>query len=358
MKQLDYRPQLALPLSSSSHLYPLGSPSHPNHPPHPSLSNHLSHLPSSNNSLSTSYGGTGSSTSIPVSLERGSPLYHLSKRPRLDSTSSGSGQGPFPGGPSAYTIDDPSAHAAYMGHSSQTQSQTSSNPNLYNFTRPSSSSAQSRGGGLYGSSSGGGSSFASLLASGGGNSSPGSSASPQHTQHPEHGGQTFDLDWPVHNSNSATSNAQQAQSRISSGESGGGGGNSTGWLDFLSNAPASGTGVGATPVGAGAPSTPMAPDGGRTPTATGPMSLKRARSSSAGGTRVKEEDSDVSGRAGSVASVHSHSHSMGGNGIAKTASVINDLAEIFGTGINGGGAGKVSDIRTDMVSTVYATSLG
>ncbi|KAH8111722.1 hypothetical protein DFH11DRAFT_1729147 [Phellopilus nigrolimitatus] len=370
--QLDYRPPLSLP-----HV-----------PHHLQIPSHLS---------PTSY---NPSASLPVSLERTASSFgvgaganvglHAPKRPRLDS---GAGSPSYPGGPSAYTIDDPHAHAhAAYGLSSGgnvgggggggSPSQSNFFGQNLGFGRPSPQggrmSGQSGGGGgyapLYGQAS---NPFAGLLAGagspGGGGSSSASSHShghhpghhsshPSHSSHSGHSSHTahqahFDaspLEWPMHGapstnaSNPSMSSASSASSgapqppgsnRASGGS--GGGSSDTSWLDFLSSAaPASGAGgaSAASPVlAAHADSRPGSVSGGG----------KRARSTS-----IKEEESDAS-VGGSRVGANGDGFGLGGLGKMKTLTgeALSDVrSDVSGpgpavTGAIGGGESERKRMR-------------
>ncbi|KAL5492719.1 hypothetical protein ACEPAI_4166 [Sanghuangporus weigelae] len=219
------------------------------HSPHPSLSTHSqshNYAPSP----TSAYPGPGSA--LPVSGERHSPFnFNLpQKRARLDSSASATSTGggsSYPGGPTAYTIDDPTAHQAYL----QSQGQGSGTPQSQfglHFGRPTPSPSSTGGRALYGqgqaspppsnasSTPSNANSFAALMpGAGGGGISP---TSPHHAHRPSAGG-VGNLDWPIHNASQSQSQVQpQMHSRP-------GGGTDSAWLDFLSSAPASGSAPGA-----------------------------------------------------------------------------------------------------------------
>ena len=222
------------------------------HSPHPSISTHTQ---SHNYAQSPTSAYPGPGSALPVSGERHSPFnFNLpQKRPRLDSSASATstgGGGAYPGGPTAYTIDDPSAHAAYL----QSQGQGSGTPQSQfgvHFGRPTPSPSSTGGGGrtLYGqgqaspppsnasSTPSNANSFAALMPGGGGGGGGVSPISPHHSHRPSTG--DLSLDWPVHNTSQPQSQGHaQMHPRP-------GGGTDTAWLDFLSSAPASGSTSGA-----------------------------------------------------------------------------------------------------------------
>ncbi|OCB87705.1 hypothetical protein A7U60_g5231 [Sanghuangporus baumii] len=221
------------------------------HSQHPSLSTH-SQSHNYAQSPTSAYPGPGSA--LPVSGERHSPFnFNLpQKRARLDSSASATSTGggsSYPGGPTAYTIDDPTAHQAYLQSQGQGQGSGTPQPQFgLHFGRPTPSPSSTGGRALYGqgqaspppsnasSTPSNANSFVALMpGAGGGGISP---TSPHHPHRPSAGG-VGDLDWPIHNASQSQSQVQtQMHSRP-------GGGTDSAWLDFLSSAPASGSAPGA-----------------------------------------------------------------------------------------------------------------
>ncbi|EJD08290.1 uncharacterized protein FOMMEDRAFT_151047 [Fomitiporia mediterranea MF3/22] len=195
-----------LPSHSTPGLSHLSAPSFPSHTQHPSLSAHLD---------------SPAIASFVLIVAHNLPQ---TKRPRLGSSAS-SGGGTYPGGPSAYTIDDPGAHAAYLRNQNQNQGHAQSGTSRSQFDlliRLSTPSPSPTGGGgnntrsFYGQQTHGQASpplsnasstpsnansnlFSGLLGTGGGGSP--TVTSPHHS-HPPRGrsGTELDSEWPVHSS--------------------------------------------------------------------------------------------------------------------------------------------------------------